>query len=190
MPVDPYTEEKLSIKSNKTILKAECSTLMATLWKMLLQVNSFTPLTGSKINYWVDDCAFKNLLTRTAAARWFHESAGLIVTGNSPQSYALATLLGVSVGPCSHLRLGCTSSDNAVGPISVGLGAECLAGARLCFDLRINFCILAFVSLSASPCSNHRNLFVSLTSATFDNNTSYYLYLHELNTLEPRQSEC
>lgn len=136
-------------------------------------------------------CAlFLNLLTRTATARWFHQSAGLIVTGNSSQSYTLATLLGISGGSRSQLRLGCASSDNAVGPVSVGLGGEHLAGAQLCFNLRINFCILAFVSLSASPCSNHRNLFVSLTSATFDNNTSYYLYLHEFNTLEPRQSEC
>lgn len=158
-------------------------------------------MTGSKMNSSVDDCAqdldylhasytFKNLLTRTAAARWFHESAGLVVTGNSPQPYALATLLGIPVGSRSQLPLGCTPSDNAVGPVSMGLGGEHLAGARLCFNLRIKFCVLAFVSLSASPCSNHRNLFVSLTSATFDNNTSYYLYLHELNTLEPRQSEC
>lgn len=135
-------------------------------------------------------CALFLNLTRTATARWFHESAGLIVTGNSSQSYTLATLLGVSVGSHSQMQLRCTSSNNAVGPVSVGLGGKHLAGAQLCFNLRINFCILAFVSLSASPCSNHRNLFVSLTSATFDNNTSYYLYLHEFNTLEPRQSEC
>lgn len=57
MPVDPHTEENLSIKSNKKISEVECSTLMATLWKLLQQLNSFTPMTGSEMNSSVDDCA-------------------------------------------------------------------------------------------------------------------------------------
>lgn len=134
--------------------------------------------------------AVLHLLTRSATARWLHQSAAPVVAGDGSQPHALATLPGRSLGWHSQLQLGWTPCDNAVRPISMGLGGECLAGARLCLDLRINFCVLAFVSLSASPCSNHRNRRVSSTSAPLDNNTSYYLYLHEFNTLEPRQSEC
>lgn len=149
-----------------------------------------------KAPQWARECyshvfwAFWHLLTWTAAVRWLHQSPGAVVAGDGSQPHALATLLGHSLGWHSQLQLGCSPLDNAVRPISMGLGGEHLAGARLCFNLRINFCVLAFVSLSASPCSKHRNLRVSSTSAALDNNTSYYLYLHEFNTSEPRQSEC
>lgn len=126
--------------------------------------------------------AVLHLLTRTATARWLDQSAGAVVAGDGSQPHALATLPGPCPGRHSQLQLGWSPSDDAVRPISMGLGGEGLAGARLCLNLGINFRVLTFVSLSASPCSNHRNRCVSSTSATLDNNTSYYLYLHEFNT--------
>lgn len=65
----------------------------------------------------------------------------------------------------------------------MGKGGKYCAGTWFHFNLRIHFCILALISLSASPCFNRENMLVSVTSAAFDNNMSHYLYLKGFNTV-------
>lgn len=65
----------------------------------------------------------------------------------------------------------------------MGPAGKYCARAWFRFNKGIHFCILALVSLSASPCSDRENMLVSVASAAFDNNMSYYLHLKGFDTV-------
>lgn len=117
------------------------------------------------------------------AVRRFHNSAVLIIAGEGMESHTFSTFFGMPVKSRFQLQFCFPYWNNAFRPISMGLGGKYCAGTCFCFNLRIYVCILALISLSASPCFNQENMLVSVTSAAFDNNMSHYFYLKGFNTV-------